>query len=96
MNSLTRNQDPQTCANGFLNQEEVQIFHKQGYFIKKNAVENQELDYLDKATEAMIRVIKTEIASEKYPISDQQQITYIKGSQIVLLMLYHPLTAAYI
>lgn len=83
MNLPTWDRDLQNSKMGFLNQEEVQLFHQQGYFIQKKAVKNEELECLDKMTDTMIKAVKTEIASEKYPISDQQQITHINGSQVI-------------
>ena len=84
MNSLsTGNPNLPSSTMGFLNQEDIQFFHQQGYFIQKKAVKEEELACLDKMTDAMIKTIKTEIISEKYQISDQQQITYINGSQVV-------------
>lgn len=83
ISSFTYNPHLQDFTLGFLGQEDIQCFHQQGYLIKKQVVNGEELDSLDKMTDAMIKVIKTEIFSEKYSISDQQQVTHINGSQIV-------------
>lgn len=74
---------PKNPINGFLNDEDIQLFHQQGYIIKRNAIVGQELANLDKMTLDMIQKVKEEIFSEKYLASEQQNITHIHGSQVV-------------
>jgi ectoine hydroxylase-related dioxygenase (phytanoyl-CoA dioxygenase family) len=68
---------------GFLTQEEIEMFFKQGYLVKKQGIEKSQVAALDQMTLNMIDKITREIFSNTYPCSPDQQITHINGSQVV-------------
>ncbi|MBU6382700.1 MAG: phytanoyl-CoA dioxygenase family protein [Verrucomicrobia bacterium] len=68
---------------GFLTQEDTKLFHSQGYLVKKGCIKPSVVQQLDTLTTQVIAQIAAEVLQAQYPCSPDQQITHIRGSQIV-------------
>lgn len=72
----------QECCS-FLTGEEIDTFYEQGFFVKRHAFDQEELDLMDEISWKFMDVAFDEIAKETYPFSQERQITYINGTQVV-------------
>lgn len=69
---------------GFLTSDEISLFYKQGYLLKKKCLSQTEMEQLNKdVTTAIDRSIEEIRRSKDLVFSDDDQIIYIDGSRVV-------------
>jgi len=69
---------------GFLSAEDIALFHKQGYVIKRQCLSNLEMADLNKKIDAVISQSLSLISRSKdLTFSDKDQMLYSNGSRIV-------------
>lgn len=69
---------------GYLSQEEITTFHKQGYFLKKNCLSIDECSHLHEIiTKSINQALDAIYLSENQSISTSEQFLHIDGSKII-------------
>lgn len=69
---------------GFLSQDEIALFHKQGYVLKKQCLSQSEINALNEEIDSVINRSLTLInSSPDLIVSDKDQMLYSHGSRIV-------------
>ncbi len=73
-----------TETRGFLTREDIALFYKQGYLLKKQCLTLEEMNRLNKDITLFIDRTLTEIQqSDNQSLSDQDQVLNVNGSRIV-------------
>ena len=73
-----------TCfASSALTDEEVSLYYEQGYFIKKGYLSSTEITVIDELSSSLITKSLSFINNDSIPFSDQIQIGYLQGAQLV-------------
>ncbi|MBM3198203.1 MAG: phytanoyl-CoA dioxygenase family protein [Chlamydiae bacterium] len=79
---------PLTCAfgeetdYGFLSQEEITLFHQQGYLMKRSCLSHEEQKQLEEAiSKAIDRALQA--IAHTYPVVEEEQIVHLDGSRVV-------------
>lgn len=69
---------------GFLMPDEIALFYKQGYLLKRKALSEAEMENLNQdITEVIARALEEIQNSQDPAFSDDEQILYIDGSRVV-------------
>ncbi|MES2199040.1 MAG: phytanoyl-CoA dioxygenase family protein [Chlamydiota bacterium] len=70
--------------NGFLTREDIDLFYKQGYIVKRQCLSREEISFLNEnVTMAVDRALREIWHSDNQSFSDQDQVLYSDGSKIV-------------
>jgi hypothetical protein len=74
---------PLLANSGVLSPEEIQLYYQQGYVIQRNAIDPVLLNELSTHYDYTLESVMDTLTEETYPISNDVQKIYIKGSQVV-------------
>ncbi len=69
-------------ANSYLSKDEIATFYKQGYVVKKQALDLAQIEEFDHITSNLIDTILDELFKNKHSFSEEMQYAYIKGTQV--------------
>jgi hypothetical protein len=70
-------------ASSTLTDSEVEEYYAKGYFIKKGYLSSNEIQEVDELTSALIKNAMHFIQDDSIPYTEQTQIKYLNGAQIV-------------